>query len=167
MNLKFTRLHIRFKIGNVTFFGLISATQTLKGLTSRIGEDKHIILWDLEDCTQHECLTTLKNIQLYYRLGQIYVLSDKNLSYRAICFTKVNYMTMLKILINTDFIDSGFIQYTVQHGEATLRMTKKFNRDEQDLICIIPSEYRRDKIPKNLETVIYETGLIKRGVNIG
>lgn len=167
MNKKFSRWHIRFKIKNITFFGLVSKTQTLGGITSDVGEDKHIILWDLDDCTKDEAIQALTEVQHTYRLGQIYLLSDKKNSFGAICFTKVDYMEMLRVLINTQFVDKGFIQFTAQMGKSTLRLTRKMDRNEQELICVIYSPYRKDNINHNIEMVLYDTGIVKRGVAIG
>jgi hypothetical protein len=121
----------------------------------------------MEECIKDQALNALKYVQDYYRLGQIYLLSDKAQSFGAICFTKVDYMTMLKIIINTEYVDKGFVNFTAQHGKATLRMTRKYNRPERKLECVLCSPYRRDRINHKIEMVLYDTGLVKRGVAIG
>lgn len=66
-----------------TFFAMLSHTQVLGGFTSLVGEDRHIIMWDLEKCTQDEAIETLCKVQLDHRLGDIYIVSDSEGSYRG------------------------------------------------------------------------------------
>jgi len=66
-----TRLNFLFKFRNITVFFMVSASQTLEGVTSKVGEDQHIILWDLENCTLEQAKETLAEVQYKYRLGDI------------------------------------------------------------------------------------------------
>lgn len=59
---KLRRLNIRLKIGRITFFGVISKTQTLKGMGSLVNKKEHLhyIFWDFADCTLKQVEQTLK-----------------------------------------------------------------------------------------------------------
>lgn len=162
---KLNRLNIRFKLGNITIFGMIAKTQTLSGISSRVGYDKNIILWDLDNCTLKEAIKALEYVQQKYNLSDIYIFGDRDNGFNASCFTIVSYNTLLRILIDTDYIDNGFISYTAKRMKATLRMCRKENRPEMEIKHIIYSHYA--PMPKDLEIVIYDTGLVKDGITIG
>ena len=79
---------------------MISHTQTLEGITSLVSkeENKHIPMWDLDNCTLDEAKKTLKSVQKKYKLSHIYLISDKEGSYRALCFSQVDFKTFCKML---------------------------------------------------------------------
>ena len=84
----------RLKISRITLFFkgyfLISNTQTLGGVTSRVVGEKriHYIFWDFDKCTLGEIETKLGQIQREFGLGNIYVTSDLEGSYRVWCSLK-------------------------------------------------------------------------------
>jgi hypothetical protein len=158
-----SRLNFLFKIGNITVFFMVSASQTLEGITSKVGEDQHIILWDLEKCTLEQAKQTLANVQAKYRLGDIWVTSDAEGSYRAWCFSKRTFKEYLKILLDTDYVDWNFFWWTVRRGEATLRTSNKQGRPPQRVVAYLKG-YESTQIPEKMTRVLYDTGLEKRGL---
>lgn len=162
---KLSRLNIRLKLGNLTIFGMIARTQTLAGISSRVGYDRNIILWDLDSCTLKEATAALEKVQQKYGLSDIYIFGDRNTGFNAACFTVVSYIQLLRILIETDYIDNGFISYTAKRLKATLRMSPKEGRSKMEIKHTLFSYYA--PIPEDLETVIYDTGLVKDGLTVG
>lgn len=166
------RLNLRIKIGNYTLFGMISKTQTLKGITSKvIGKEKehlHYIFWDLEGCSLEEAKETLTNVQYEFKLGNIFITSDYPKSFRAWCFSIRDFKTFMHILWHTKYVDYNFIYWTIQRANATLRISNKEGRQPQELICILRG-YENPKIPNEMIKVLYDTGIEKRGkvLNIG
>jgi hypothetical protein len=158
------RFNFRIKIWNVTFFFMVSPTQTLEGVTSLQPDGKHIVLWDLENCTLEQAEETLRKVQMKYGLSHIYIASDAEGSYRAWCFSKVDYKTLLHILLDTEFLDPVFFDYTVKRKKATLRTSNKQGRLPQKLVSVLESYSA--PIPKTWEKVTYDTGLVKKGRSI-
>ena len=158
------RLNLRIKIGNYTLFGMISKTQTLKGITSKVIDEpnKHYIFWDLENCTLEQAKETLQDVQYEFKLGNIFILSDIDKSFRAFCYSKRYFRKYLHILLSTKYLDYNFFYWTVQRGYSTLRTSCKQNRKSQDLLYII-NGYEDALIPKKMIQVIYDTGIIKKG----
>ena len=115
---------------------MISHTQTLEGLTSQVGKDKHIILWDLEDCSLDEAKKTLSTVQFCHRLGDVFVVSDAENSFRGWCFSVRSWKEYLIILLETDCLDYNFFYWTVRRGSATLRLSDKAGRH---LSGVLPS----------------------------
>jgi len=159
------RINIRLKIRNITIFFMVARTQTASGISSKVGNNKHIILWDLDECTLKQAEDTLRDVQQEYNLSHIYIISDKVGSYRALCFSIVDFNTLMKIIISANYVDEYFISYTARRMKATLRLTKKIDREKQDILSILYSYF--EPIPEILERVIYDTGLIKHGITIG
>lgn len=159
-----TRFNFRARIGNTTFFFMLAKTQTLEGVTSLQHDDEHVVMWDLEKCTLEQAEETLRKVQRKYELSNIYVASDAEGSYRAWCFSKVDYKTFLHILLDTDYLDPIFFDYTVKRKKATLRTSDKKDRPSQELVSVLGSYPA--PIPETWEKVTYDTGLVKRGRSI-
>lgn len=143
---------------------MFAKTQTLEGLTSLLPDGKHIIFWDLESCNLEQAEETLLQVQNKYKLSHIYIVSDTEGSYRAWCFSKVDLKTLLHILIDTEHLDYSFFYYTVKRQKATLRTVSKKGRPPQRIVSVLNSF--PTPIPDILESVIYDTGLTKKGYSI-
>lgn len=163
------RFNLRIKIRNTTFFAMISQTQTVSGITSLVKNVKsvkdnlHMLFWDLEDCVLMGVINELARIQDKYDLGEIYIYGDskQGKTFNAVCFTPTKFARYLKILIDTYHVDYLFYKYTVMRGKATIRLTNKKNRKEHKLLYTIKG--RKERIPELMESVIYDTGLMKGG----
>ncbi|MEM2675636.1 MAG: hypothetical protein QXT10_03980 [Candidatus Bathyarchaeia archaeon] len=158
-----TRLNFLFKFRNITVFFMVSASQTLEGITSKVGEDQHIILWDLEKCTLEQAKETLAEVQYKYRLGDIWITSDCEGSYRAWCFSRRPFKEYLKILLDTEHLDWNFFYWTVKRGQATLRTSNKQGRPPQKVVAYLKG-YEPTEFPDKVVHVLYDTGVEKRGV---
>jgi len=158
------RFNFRIKKFNHTLFFMFSETQTLEGITSLQSDDKHIIMFDLENCSLNEAENTLMNVQRKYCLSDILITSDIERSFRAWCFSKVDFKIYLKILLDVDYLDWNFFYWTVSRGKATLRMSNKKNRLPQRIVSVLKSY--SVPIPNSIEKVIYDTGVEKRGLCI-
>ena len=158
------RWNLRIKIGNLTFFTMLAQTQTLEGVTSLQSDGKHILMWDLEKCSLQQVKETLRKLQRKYCLSDIFIVSDIEGSYRAWCFSKVDFKTFLKILLDTEFLDWNFFYWTVNRGKATLRTNNKKNRESQRVVSVLKSY--PVSFPSSCEKVVYDTGLKKRGLTI-
>lgn len=155
------RFNFRVKMGSVTFFGMLSTTQTLEGIASLLNDGSHVLMWDMEKCTLEQAEETLRNVQGKYGLSDILIFSDKEGSYRAICFSRVDFRTFMRVLLATEHVDWNFIYWTMKRGKATLRTSNKKDRTAQKPVSILysfPAE-----IPKTMEQVVYDTGTEKRG----
>jgi hypothetical protein len=158
------RWNLRIKAGNLTFFAMLSRTQTLEGVTSLQPDGKHIVMWDLEKCSLLQAEETLKKLQGKYCLSNIFVVSDIEGSYRAWCFSKVDFRIFLKILLESEFLDWNFFYWTVTRGKATLRTNNKKNRAPQRVVSVLKSY--RVSFPSSCEKIVYDTGLAKRGLTV-
>jgi hypothetical protein len=158
------RWNLRIKAGNLTFFAMLCRTQRLEGVTSLQPDGKHIIMWDLEKCSLQQAKETLRKVQTNYCLFDIFIVSDIECSYRAWCFSKVNFKIFLKILLETEFLDWNFLCWTVTRGKATLRTNNKKNREPQKVVSVLESY--PVLFPSSCEKVVYDTGLKKRGLTV-
>ena len=159
------RINIRLKFRNITAFFMVAKTQSLRGISSKLEYDKHIILWDLDKCSLVEALGALEGVQNKYKLSHIYLFSDRLDGFCAICFTVVPYIKMLRILIDTKYIDEGFISYTAKRNKATLRTVMKENRPMMKVLYRLNTY--SEPIPDKLETIFYDTGTVKNGLTLG
>ena len=160
------RLNFRLRIGkNITVFFMIAKTLSTSGLISKVGEDQHIIMWDLDGCTLKQAEDALREIQSKYNLADIFITSDKTGSYRALCFNVVDIKSFLRILIDTRYVDSQFIHYTAKQNKATIRLLEKPDRGILDIVSTLYSYPQ--PIPEKIVRAIYDTGLVKQGITIG
>ena len=163
------RINFRFNLRDLTFFFMVARTQKVAGITSKVGKDEHIILWDLDRCNFTDAVKSLVYVQDKYKLGDILIISDKENSYGGICLTKVTFNELLKILIDTPLIDMGFVAYTAKRYGATLRLSSKKDRKDREVIDTIKSPFGgyRETNNSDFHIVVYDTGLVKNGLHIG
>jgi hypothetical protein len=147
---------------------MIAKTQTLEGVTSLQSDGNHIIMWDLENCNLKQAEKTLTEIQKKYCLSHIYIASDNQNSYRAWCFSKIDFNTFLKILVESlSILDYNFFYYTVKRRKATLRTGSKKGRPAQKVVSVLESYCYPIPIEESIvEKVVYDTGLQKRGISL-
>jgi hypothetical protein len=147
---------------------MLSKTQTLEGVTSKVvsePEEKHLryIFFDLDSGTLAEVEQKLEEIQRDFKLGDIYICSDREGSYRAFCFSKRPWLTYLHILIHTfPLLDYGFWVWTVRRGSATLRTSDKVGRPPQECVKVL-NGFEPTVFPEKLCYVQYDTGIEKKG----
>lgn len=155
------KLSIRRKLGNILIYGFISPIQRVDGLQSKIKKsDDHIVLWDFDEKNFNAIKWELEDIQLKYNLGDIFIMSDKDNSYRAFSLTSVTFKTLLKILIETKGVDYNFFRYTVKREYATIRITNKKNREPNKIIYSLKTPFNiRIVTLNNLNFEGYETDL--------
>jgi hypothetical protein len=158
------RWNLRIKTGNLTFFAMLSRTQRLEGVSSLQLDGKHIIMWDLEKCSLKQAKETLRKLQGKYCLSDIFIVTDIEGSFRAWCFSKVDFKTFLKILLETEFLDWNFFYWTVTRSKATLRTNSKKNRAPQRVVSVLKSF--PVSFPSSCNKVVYDTGLAKRGLTV-
>jgi len=159
------RFNYRMKIGNFTLFFMLSHTQTLEGVTSRINKNEHLIFWDLEGCNLDQAEEILASVQYAHRLGDIFITSDAEQSFRGWCFSVRSWREYLIILLETDYLDYNFFYWTVRRGSATLRINNKAGRQPQKVVAYLKG-YEETEIPEKMVHVTYDTGLEKRGMVI-
>ena len=164
------RINIRIKKFNYTLFVMLSKTQTLEGVTSLQSDGKHIIMFDsIDDCNLNELKKVWKRIQQKYGLSDVFIVSDKEGSYRVWCFTHVKFNVLIHILTEDDvfnLMDYNFFYWTVSRGKATLRTSNKVNREPQKIVAVLESYPVSFDENELWEKVTYDTGTEKRGINI-
>lgn len=159
------RFNLRIKKFGYTFFMMLSKTQTLEGVTSLLPNGKHCVFADIENCSLEQAIAELKNVQKKYVLSDIFILSDKEKSFRAWCFNEVNFKpTYIGILNDIPHLDYNFFYWTVSRSKATLRLSNKENRPPQKIVSVLESY--PVPIPVQFEKVIYDTGIEKRGLTV-
>ena len=103
-------------------------------------------------------------MQISYGLSDIFVVSDAEKSYCGWCFSQVDFKTLLRILLNVDYLDYNFFYWTVFKGKSTLRTNSKKNRPPPKIVSVLRSY--SVPIPKKCEKVIYDIGVEKRVVSV-
>jgi hypothetical protein len=150
---------------------MLSKAQRIEGITSKcLDEPKekhlHYPFFDLEKCTLEEAKEKLLEIQKEFRLGDIYIFSDKEESFRAWCFSKRSFVEYIHILVHSfPLLDYGFFIWTVRRGGATLRISNKADRPSQKCVAFL-SGYEKTALPQKAEFILYDTGLEKQGKTI-
>lgn len=164
------RVEIRKRYFNRVLYVLDARIQKVGGISSRVNEDytKHRILWDLDECSFEEAISSFSDIQDKYNLNEISILSDRNRSYGGVCNTEVSFKELLHILIDTDLIDPLYVRYTLTRHEAILRLTNKEGRlEDRRVICELKSNSDRKINDRDFYTVEYETGYSRYGLKRG
>ncbi len=142
---------------------MISHTQTLEGITSKVGKNEHLIFLDLENCTLQEAAEKLSDVQYEFGLGDIYITSDIEGSFRAWCFSRRTFLEYVHILLHSfPLLDFGFFIWTTRRTAGTLRTNRKVGREPQKVVAVLKG-YEETEIPLKYVDVVYDTGLEKKG----
>jgi hypothetical protein len=139
------KLTYRKRIGKYLFYAFFTKTENTTGVTSYVKDDKnhmHYVLWDFDKTPLVHVINELMYVSKLYELKNIVIMSDKKDSYRAFSPTKVDFRTLMKILLDTEFVDWEFIKWTMRRGYATIRMTKKEYRKKPKIIEILKYDGR-------------------------
>jgi hypothetical protein len=172
-NIRNKRVNLRITTSCFTFFSMLSRSQKMEGVTSRVYDQNgkptnfHYPMWDLEGKNIEETKKTLKKVQTRYGLGNIYLTSDNNgKTYRGWCFSIVTFETYIKILVDSlSVMDYGFFYYTIKRKEATLRSSQKEGRPFQTITDVLESFFV--PIPTGIRRrVVYNTGCEKKGTTL-
>ena len=67
------RTNFRIKKFGHTFFVMLSHTQSLEGITSLQDDGLHTPFFDIENCSLHECIRALEELQIKYNLFDVFV----------------------------------------------------------------------------------------------
>ena len=124
-------------------------------------------MFDLEGFSLQEVEDILLRLQVSYSLSDIFITSDRDRSFRAWCFSEVDFYTFLEILIQVlkrGYLDYNFFWWTVDKSKATLGTNSKKNRPPQKVVSILRSYSL--SIPKSVEMVTYDTGVKTRGLTV-
>ena len=148
-------------------FIMLSEIQNLEGVGSLLPNGKHLVFFDLENCSLQQVIEVLMKVQISYNLSDIFIVSDKERSFRAWCYTQVDFDVYLEILLEVKkygILDWNFYKWTVDRGYATLRTDNKKGRLPQELVCTLKTYSVPE--PKMVKQVIYGTGVQKSGLTL-
>jgi hypothetical protein len=167
------RFNLRIKKFGYTLFMMLSKTQTLEGIPSKVigKEGYHYPFFDIEKHSKIVSLEEVKiglgKIQTSNNLSDFYITSDKEGSYRAYCFSEIKYTDYLRMqldLLDAELLDYNFFWWTTNRSEGTLRVSNKKDRPKQKVVSVLESYFV--PIPKRMKKVIYDTGIEKRGLTV-
>lgn len=140
----------------------ITWTQKQQGITSKIPDtDLHYVLLDYDDINYDVLLHELWFIIDKYGLTNVVIMSDKERSYRIFSPNKVDFKTLLKIILDSNHFDYMFFVWTVRRGYATIRLGDKVNRKKNKIVDILQHDGRYKPDIDNFTFVEYETDIDK------
>jgi len=109
---------------------IIERTNKLKkagvcfGITSKCGDNKHIVFCDFDNINISEVFETLKNMQFHYELSTFYIVKSTN-GYNAFCLSKMDLKDITSMLKEYHSIDPLFIKLSSEKRKLfVLRMDK-------------------------------------------
>lgn len=121
------RLGSRILASKIQFWN--EELHTHYGITNEVPESNHLVIpfWDfIEDIPVRYVFASLRTIQRKFGLGDIFVVQTKpKKSYRAVCFTMVDWFEYISLLSGTQYIDPSYLRHSVMRGRAVIRITEK------------------------------------------
>lgn len=108
-------------------------------------KDKHILLWDFDDIDTEldEIIITLKELQSFYKLPNIYIVSSSVNRYHAYSFTCRSFREVIHILSDTPQIDIDYLRLGMARGYYTLRISERKGKEfilQYTLLSLRPNE---------------------------
>ena len=149
---------LKIRFGKWKFMFSYSQIEDIVGVNSKVGKDKHIRMWDLDNHPIKNVCAELRIMQKRFNLPNIYVVrTKKSESYHCYCLHKTSFMDACMVLSTTFMIDPIYYRLGVTRGYWTLRISPKSNRDIV-LVDVLKSDVPEDVSVKDLKSfVIYET----------
>jgi len=149
---------VKLTIGRWRFtFSMAPITRVI-GVDSILPDGNHILMWDFDDISLDDVLTSLLEVQEIYCLPKIYIFETKpNSNYIAYCFKRVSWKKALEIVVSTRHVCMSFYKYGVMRDKFTLRVGPKCGRKPK-LVAVLPSDFPEDVLIDELRSwVNYET----------
>lgn len=171
LDVDFPKITLSIKLLGFTVYFNFSKSTTQEGFTSLLSNGKHLPLLDadnLNNADYNKFRNSLKKSQKKHNLSNWYLVSDKESSYRAFCFSEVSFKILFDIMNECfDYLDWSFIRSTAIRGKATLRSptSNKIGRMPQKIIECLESYYVPIPLEK-MECVIYDTSTTKKGIMV-
>ena len=158
---------IRLKLGRLSISALITLTQPLEGWCSNVvGKDGyHYIFMDIDDYDYDTVIKELTRIQYEYQLATMFIMSDKERSYRVYCFSIRTKREYLEILLDAKIVDYNFVVWVIKSNKGTLRVSRKYNRKNSELIAVLEG-YEPYTITEKFNFAHYNTSINKLGRSI-
>lgn len=149
---------LRVKLAGRAITLTMARVDRTMGVNSKVFNNNHILMWDFDDICIDTVKTELSRVQSLYCLPQIHIVSTGTKDhYMAYCFKALDWLSALRIVVNTDFIDPNFIRFSAFRGNFTLRVMPKNNKVPH-FETILPSIVVADCTPADLLSwVKYDT----------
>jgi len=117
-------LHIGWSIKRYVF---------TKGVTSKCEDGKHIIMLDYDQTELSKVETICKVLQDVFKLSTFYIFESSSNSYHAVCFDKVSFSDLIRIMVFAG-TDESYVIKTLQRRYAVLRIASKGNKPPPNYI---------------------------------
>jgi len=101
------------------------------GVCSKVGDDKHILMWDFDDISYEECEQILSDVQERLSLPNIYILKTSERHFVALSFYPYHFKAAWRIIATTPRVDSDFLRVAAANGYFTIRIGPKNGRGVQ------------------------------------
>lgn len=119
-------MRLEKRIGGILFGIEAHRFVKVRGISSKLSDNEHVLMWDFDNQTVDQVLGTLRAVQEHWHLSDVYVVqSGDDRHYHAYCFTVCDFQGALMVLMNTPNIDQGFLRIGVIRGFWDLRITPK------------------------------------------
>ncbi len=126
------RRKIRLRLGNhrLLFFRLEFWNQVIHdriGLSNQCDDGTFVPYWDFKEGSKQEWIEhSLLDVQQRFALGDIFVIQTfPKESYRAFGFDKLDFMELVSLLAETEYLDENYLKWFVYKKYNTLRITQK------------------------------------------
>lgn len=93
------------------------------GVSSHAGYTKHVIMLDIDNCTEEQAISIAQNIILRSKTSDFFVIESSKGHYHLICLDKVDWETLNKMI--KDYSDPAWLKYRGKSNNLVIRVSKK------------------------------------------
>lgn len=101
-------------------YGLVPRKVEIKVLSTRCHDGLHVVFWDFDLGVLEPIIAELSYIQSRYGLSNIYLLRTAR-GYHAVCFAKLLWGSMMRIVAETRYVDRLFLAAILRDMRGGLR----------------------------------------------
>lgn len=136
-------------------------TEQVKGVNSRVDAETHFLMWDFDNVPLPIVEASLKEIQNYYDLPKISIISTgKADGFHAYCFKACSFLRARTILASTPYVDTKFVALGLLRGYFTLRFSDVKGRRFSP-VCELASIYPEDLSYSDVNSFVNYTKRVK------
>ncbi len=104
-------------------------SERVHGITSKLPNGRHILMWDFDNSTLEQVFDTLAGEQRFWSLARIHVFSGgRPGSYHAYCLEEFDFIDAVGLIYDTEGVDRGWVKLAFIREYFTLRTSTKDGR---------------------------------------
>ncbi len=146
-------------VGPHRFMVGYARTERILGITSRLDNGPHVLMWDFDGVDLVDVETAIRYVQEILHVGTVHVFtSGQPQHFHAYALYRFDWPFVIRVLAITPFVDTAWFKFSVMRDYCTLRFSDKDDRAISFIESLEAADYHLKPVhPSELKLVVYYT----------